>query len=289
MCVCVLNIDSFSLFPLFSLSHAGPQLHPGRHGDPAQHWSGCFVYPLFYLKSFQSQPTYARETISSYESYSGSAGPPGSEWAETGYWGGRTGTERRPGPSEAAPSPRPMVLTELGPVHAEPKEAVRKLVKCPNSWTTGRWSPETGLWGSFNSSHPDPSDPNWSDCQASERADRDRQTSCFVFSLPDHNFQQICKFWFIYQRFLWSMCNMLMFLLLRHRPLLVRKLWPLGFSAGPAVVTDGPRPRVMRVGLSGLLLCKLHHDVSWSCSRCRHIWRRTTSGRRNKDLFALQL
>lgn len=51
---------------------------------------------------------------------------------------GGTGTERRPGPSEAAPSPRLMVLTELGPVHAEPKEADRKLVKCPNSWTAGR-------------------------------------------------------------------------------------------------------------------------------------------------------
>lgn len=49
MCVCVHIIDTF-LFSL-SLSHAGLQLYPGRHGDPAQHWSGYFVYPLFYLKT----------------------------------------------------------------------------------------------------------------------------------------------------------------------------------------------------------------------------------------------
>ncbi len=51
VCVCVLIIDTlpFSLF--LSLSHAGLQLYPGCHGDSAQHWSGYFVYPLFYLKT----------------------------------------------------------------------------------------------------------------------------------------------------------------------------------------------------------------------------------------------
>lgn len=37
--------------PFLSVSHAGLQLHPGCHGDSAQHWSGYFVYPLFYLKT----------------------------------------------------------------------------------------------------------------------------------------------------------------------------------------------------------------------------------------------
>ena len=49
VCVCVLLcvlIDT-----ILFLSYAGLQLHPGRHGDPAQHWGGCFVYPLFYLKT----------------------------------------------------------------------------------------------------------------------------------------------------------------------------------------------------------------------------------------------
>lgn len=50
VCVCVSLLLTLSLFSLF-LSHAGIQLHPGCHGDSAQHWSGYFVYPLFYLKT----------------------------------------------------------------------------------------------------------------------------------------------------------------------------------------------------------------------------------------------
>lgn len=54
-CVNFLYVRSYYWHPLFSfffsVSHAGLQLHPGRHGDSAQHWSGYFVYTLFYLKT----------------------------------------------------------------------------------------------------------------------------------------------------------------------------------------------------------------------------------------------
>lgn len=44
-------ILTHSLLFFLSFSHAGLQLHPGCHGDSAQHCSGYFVYTLFYLKT----------------------------------------------------------------------------------------------------------------------------------------------------------------------------------------------------------------------------------------------
>lgn len=50
VCVSLLTLAPYlSLFLSLPLSHAGLQLDPCCHGDSAQHWSGYFVYPLFYL------------------------------------------------------------------------------------------------------------------------------------------------------------------------------------------------------------------------------------------------
>lgn len=57
MCLCVLITDILPFF--LSLSHAGLQLRPSCHGDSAQHWSGYFVHPLFYLrKALLSESAY---------------------------------------------------------------------------------------------------------------------------------------------------------------------------------------------------------------------------------------
>lgn len=83
LCVCVI-IDTlpFSL----SLSHAGLQLDPRCHGNSAQHWSGYFVYPLFYLRTAPlSESIYATTIINSCEYYNESAASSG-PWQKTYNW-----------------------------------------------------------------------------------------------------------------------------------------------------------------------------------------------------------
>lgn len=73
-----LTIALLSLALSLSPSHAGLQLHPRCDGDSAQHWSGYFVYPLFYLRTrtaFRVSLIYATTTINLCEYYNESAAP----------------------------------------------------------------------------------------------------------------------------------------------------------------------------------------------------------------------